>query len=254
MKKIPIVRKENHASRFKPGASSKSVPQISEHASLQTLPTELRQQIYGLIFIDHSRGCTCYLPEFRHCRIYRRARGLSQTSRFFYSETRHLYYKCARFAFNSPLACNNFLNIIGSHVEYIGHLKVLFKWQEIPLLRTLFNKYQLVSGLHTLLLECTSKPVETELKRIYMPSVQAANPNIMYDIRLRPERHPLSSLNSLQSLTVEGHVESEEIMEAIVKLSLKIEASARKEEREVIKTERTRLRAKSVLLFRIEKT
>lgn len=61
---------------------------------------------------------------------------------------------------------------------------------------------------------------------IYLPSVQEKDANIAYDVRFRPELHPLSRLKYVRKVTVVGDVESEEVQEAVVKLSLKIEDAA----------------------------
>lgn len=129
-----------------------------------------------------------------------------------------------------------------------------FEYCEIHLLRTTFNKFPPESSLHTLHLEYISQLVRPGPGPIYLPSVQEKDGNIVYDIRFRPEIHPLSRLNSVRKVTVEGDIESEEVQEAIVKLSLKIEDTARRDGTIARKTEISELTyfGKPQILFRIE--
>ncbi|KAH9207874.1 hypothetical protein DL95DRAFT_45702 [Leptodontidium sp. 2 PMI_412] len=204
--------------------------QQTKPLSLQTLPSELRQQIYSNIFTKHSSRHLSRFPyeDYKHtgCRC---GEGLSLTNRLFYEETRLLFYNHARFAFNTPLSCSRFLDGIGPHIEHIGALSITFEYCEIHFLRTIFNKFPPESILHTLYLQYTSQHVRPGLGPIYLPSVQKRDANIAYDIRFRPEIHPLSKLKHVRKVTVEGDIESEEIQEAIVKLSLKIEDAARRD-------------------------
>ncbi|CZT05629.1 uncharacterized protein RAG0_11614 [Rhynchosporium agropyri] len=120
-----------------------------ETTSLQTLPPELRQQIYNEIFKIYHCDYTYPFPyriytdtAHRYCRC---GQGLSLTSHFFYKETRHLYYKHATFVFEAPLSCVRFFNGIGSQSENVGALSISFSYREIYLLRTLFNRPSLKS-------------------------------------------------------------------------------------------------------------
>ncbi|KAH7336105.1 hypothetical protein BKA65DRAFT_505670 [Rhexocercosporidium sp. MPI-PUGE-AT-0058] len=229
--------------------------QQSDPLSLQTLPSELRQQIYSNIFTYHSARQLSRFPyeDYKNtgCRC---GEGLSLTNRIFYEETRLLFYKHARFAFKTPMACNRFLDGIRPHIKHIGTLSITFEYSEIHLLRTIFNKFPLESRLHTLHLEYTSQFVRPGPGPIYLPSVQKGDPNITYDIRFRPEIHPLSRLQYIRKVTVEGDVESEEVQEAIVKLSLKIEDAARRDGILSRKTEVSELTyfGKPQILFSVE--
>ncbi|KAG4436706.1 hypothetical protein IFR05_007820 [Cadophora sp. M221] len=207
-----------------------SLLQQPKPLSLQALPSELRQQIYSNIFTNHSSRQLSRFPyeDYKHtgCRY---GEGLSLTNRLFYEETRRLFYNHARFAFKTPLSCSRFLDGIGPHIKYIGALSITFEYCEMHLLRTIFNKFPPESSLHTLHLEYTSQLVRPGPGPIYLPSVQKGDANIAYDIRFRPEIHPLSRLKYVRKVTIEGDIESEEVQEAIVKLSLKIEDTARRD-------------------------
>ncbi|CZT47754.1 uncharacterized protein RSE6_08356 [Rhynchosporium secalis] len=204
-----------------------------ETTSLQTLPPELRQQIYNEIFKIYHCDYTYPFPyriytdtAHRGCRC---GQGLSLTSNFFYKETRHLYYKHATFVFETPLSCVRFFNGIGSQSENIGALSISFSYREIYLLRTLFNRPSLVSNLHTLHLNYTSEPLRPFFEPIYLPSAQKNDPKIACEIQLKPGKHSLARLGSLRNLGIEGVIEDDEVQEALVKLSLNIENAARNE-------------------------
>ncbi|PVH84894.1 hypothetical protein DL98DRAFT_60724 [Cadophora sp. DSE1049] len=198
-----------------------------EPLSFPTLPFELRQHIYNYIFTQHTNIPLSRFPysEYKHpgCRC---GEGLSLTNQLFYFETRHLFYNHARFSFRTPMSCNRFLDGIGPHIKDIGALSITFEYCEIHLLRSIFSKFPAESTLHTLHLDYTSQLVRPGPGPIYLPSVQERDANISYDVRFRPEIHPLSRLKHVRNVTVVGDVESEEVQEAVVKLSLKIEDAA----------------------------
>lgn len=201
-----------------------------EPLSFQTLPFELRQHIYSYIFTCHSDIPLNRFPYSDYkgpgCRC---GEGLSLTNQLFYFETRHLFYHHARFSFKTPMSCNRFLDGISHHIKYIGALSITFEYFDVYLLRSMFSKFPPESRLHTLHLDYTSQLVRPGPGPIYLPSVQERDVNIAYDIRFRPEKHPLSRLKHMRKVTVVGDIESEEIQEAVVKLSLKIEDAARRD-------------------------
>ncbi|KAK0112867.1 hypothetical protein ONS95_014591 [Cadophora gregata] len=208
-------------------ASAKAaLPQI-EHLSLSTLPIELRQHIYSYIYTEHTNVPLSRFPysDYNHtgCRC---GEGLSLTNRLFYFETRHLFYDHARFSFKTPVSCKRFLDGIGPHIKDLGALVITLEYNEIHLLRSIFNNFPSESSLHTLYLEYTSQSAWPTPGPIYLPSVQEKDASITYDVRFRPELHPLSKLKSMRKITVIGDIESQEVQEAVVKLSLKIEDAA----------------------------
>ena len=228
-------------------------PQV-EPLSFQTLPYELRQHIYSYIFTRRSDVLVSRFPYSDYkgpgCRC---GEGLSLTNQLFYSETRHLFYQHARFSFKTPMSCNRFLDGISHHIKHIGALSITFEYFEIYLLRSIFNKFAPDSRLHTLHLDYTSQLVRPGPGPIYLPSVQERDANIAYDISFRPEIHPLSKLKYVRRLTVVGDIESEEMQEVVVKLSLKIDNAARREGVFAKKTEVSELTyfGKSQILFGI---
>ncbi|KAE8440572.1 hypothetical protein EG329_007230 [Mollisiaceae sp. DMI_Dod_QoI] len=209
-----------------------------ESSPLSNLPSELREQIYGLVFHDYTSSQYCKDPHIglgnRGCRC---GKGLSLANYLFYNETRALYYQCARFVFTRPEACDRFVSL-GWITKYIGNLSIAYneEYLQQSLLRPIFNDLIYSSSLQTLHLRITNN--ENLLYRrappTYMPTVDKTWKAMKYDISMRPVRHPLATLRCLRSLTVQGNP-GIEIEEAIHKLSLRIENLA-KEERNAVQT------------------
>lgn len=127
--------------------------------------------------------------------------------------------------------CRRFLDVIGFHGSNIRTLCIAFGYADAHLLQPIFRT---ASRIQTLVLAYTD---HYDLNPIYLPSVRNTDTSIEYDIRFRPESHSLSTLNSIRKLTVRGHVETQEIQEAIVKLVLKMMDVACREGKLVIETE-----------------
>ncbi|CZR51542.1 uncharacterized protein PAC_01419 [Phialocephala subalpina] len=209
-----------------------------ESAPLSNLPFELRDQIYGYIFHDHTNAKECKGFHLGlgnlGCRC---GKGLSLANYLFYNETRARYYRCARFVFTRPEACKKFLSI-GRITKFMGNLSIAYKdeYEESWLLRLIFNDLINSSSLQTLHIRVKDSDATPRRRRppTYMPSEDKAWKAMKYDMTMRPERHPLAKLNCLRSLVIQGQPGAE-VEEAIHKLSLKVETIA-KYERKALQT------------------
>jgi len=229
-----IIARDKETSEFQSSASSSTLS--SEANPLLSLPTELRQEIYGWIFHDqHGSNVPCNIFNLQRGNIgCRCGDGLSRTNRQLYNETRPHFYNCARFVFMTPIACKKFLESIGSRADWMGSLKVSYtdNYFEPFLFRNIFRSFGPDSNLRYLSLQVAPRKrslLEDHPLPMYLPSSQIAFPAEFYDLSLRPGKHPLVELNSIRSLTVVGHPEIGEMEEAILHLSLKMEKKAREE-------------------------
>ena len=166
------------------------------------------------------------------------------TNRQLYDETRVLFYNCARFVFQNPKSCINFLTRIGEHSMHLSTLAITYRdvYAQSFLLRDVFNKLKNTTKLRNLELyiDHHSLPDSLGNSPIYLPSSQKAAPAAFYDMSWRPTKHPLAELRSLRNLTVVGSPASGEIEEAIFKVRLGMEAYGRKEKKAVRQTEEWR--------------
>jgi len=203
-----------------------------ESSPLSQLPVELREQIYSYIFHDHINNQYC--KDFHlglgnlGCRC---GKGLSRSNYLLYNETRQRYYRCARFVFTTPEACKRFLGI-GRITKFMGNLSIAYReeYAQSSLLRPIFNDLVFSSCLQSLHIRI--KMDEQSLGRrpppIYLSKLDCTLKAELYDLSLRPVRHPLADLKCVRHLVVQGQP-GIEIEEAIFQLICKIENLARKE-------------------------
>lgn len=200
----------------------RSDPEISP---LSNLPYETRQEIYLYIFHNNidNKYCEEIHPGLGNlgCRC---GKGLSRTNYFFYNETRARYYQCARFVFTNPTACKRFLGI-SRITKSMGNLSITYKdeYSQASLLRGIFNDLVYSRCLQTLHMRVRANQTwRTPSSPVYMASFNKSWDAEVYDLSLRPVKHPLGDLKYLRHLVVQGQPGTE-IEEALFQLTCKVQ-------------------------------
>lgn len=203
----------------------------SSQISLLTMPTEILQQIVKLLFHPaerESRPCEVFDPRFGHLGCHC-GEALSTTCRAFYEATRNRYFNCAKFVFNSPRRCREYLESIGKRCGQIGSLKIAYTntVQESSLLAGVFEylkESQRLVHLEVVIYQRGGQPALG--LPMHMPDQDAHHEAAIWDVTHRPLSHPLANLKSLQKLTITGHPGITEMEEVFFKARLNIENGA----------------------------
>jgi hypothetical protein len=204
---------------------SKAVEIHSPRRTLLNIPPEIRLRIF-----DHLFHMKTFVPrtilnkEITDCRC---GGNLSITNRQLYNETRHIYFRNTNICLRSPLILETWLGRIRPNIMrelQILSLQMDNTFLDASILGRMLKKLQENGNsiLHTIRLEFPVwelNNVEEEYPA-YLPESRQDNKAGIWDLKMRPNQHPLSSLSSLAHLTVNGDPGRGLIEEAILRLVL----------------------------------
>jgi len=204
----------------------------SRSCYLPNIPFEIRVEIYKYVF--HVKKRTSHVKTGLSTRTENKGcccgEGLSRANRQIYNETRHFYYNCAAFEFNSPTACNVFLQRIGNNVQHLSCLAIADKdlFSYAMLLHEIFSKFEPTSKLHDLCLRALPDGTDPSGYADYAPLFFTRQRQLhhaaAYDVSLRPSRHSIGELKGITHLTLQGQRTVLQMEEHLLKLILTMEA------------------------------
>jgi hypothetical protein len=157
--------------------------------------------------------------------------GLSRTSKQLYLESRHYYFRHAKFTFRDVNTCEKFLKAIGHNIEHLEALAVGFNTHSdtaCSAMDSIFGLLRNGGRLFNLHLDMqTNQNLRYSPPPLYWPYI--ISPAESYDLQFRVARHPLAELKTLRTLTVIGHPYSDEWEEVLFKLISTIKQAAYEE-------------------------
>lgn len=197
--------------------------------TLLNIPTEIRLRIFSYIFHKHDFPSPSSVQDILGCQC---GENLSITNKHLYNETRYLYFNNAKISFRSPIYFKRWLSgITPAAIRELGVISVESdnSFLDVAILEQAFEK--LISSnnlaLHTLFLKFPTYHGEDESGYpVFMPQYRGANKAIEWDLEMRPIRHSLAKISSLERLCVHGDPGRGDIEEAILKLVLRMKTQA----------------------------
>jgi hypothetical protein len=197
--------------------------------TLLNIPAEIRLRIFSHIFHKHDFPFRSSMQEIPGCEC---GKSLSITNKHLYNETRNLYFNNVKISFNSPTHFKRWLGgVTSATIRELGIISVESdnSFLDVTILEQAFR--ELVgnsnSALHTLFLRFPRYHGGDESGYpAFVPQYPGTNKASNWDLEMRPIRHSLAKVSSLERLCVEGDPGRADIEEAILKLVLHMKANA----------------------------